>query len=552
MFIQYKKNTSYTAFIGLLCLPLLWMSCGKKLDLYSEVALSDASFWKTPQDLLNACNTQYKYLPGLAAPYTDDYGDIAYGAAPNSISDGSRIAPAKAGEWSDNYTIIRRSNTILEKAPGATGDITLINKARGEACFFRAWAYFELVKRFGDVPLILRTFDIGDTLNTAFRTPRAKVIASVYSDLDFAIANLPTADKQPAAEYGRITSGAAAAFKARVALFEGTREKYFGYGDYAADLNVALDAAKKVMNNNWNTLYRYAAKPDSSYFYLFQLQGEGIANRENILVRLYGQDMGNSIVYQNISRDIEQALVSPTRAMMDTYAYKDGLPIGKSPLQQPQTNTLSEFTNRDPRAGMTVFNKNLWYIVGKYVPNYDYTKTGYKLAKWFNATDWTNKRSYTDFAVIRFAEVLLTYAEATYELNDAISDADLDLTINRIRNRSGLSPVAPLTNALVAANGLNMRDEIRRERTVELAFEGHRYWDLLRWKAAEAELPKAVLGIKYFPSEMTVPSPTLTADGFLVVQAATKRAFKENKDYLWPLPTSEFGLNPNLAPNPNW
>ncbi|WPU95539.1 RagB/SusD family nutrient uptake outer membrane protein [Mucilaginibacter sabulilitoris] len=528
------------------------MGCNKKLDLSPETALSDASFWKTPADLLSACTTLYNSLPGMAANYQDNYSDISFGAAANTVSDGSRIAPATAAEWADNYTLIRRSNTILEKSAGVKGDEVLIKKAKGEASFFRAWAYFELVKRYGDVPLILRTFDIQDTLATAHRTPRAQVIKAIYSDLDFAAANCPDAAAQPAAEYGRITAGAALAFKSRVALFEGTREKFFNYGTPTSDLTIAIDAAGKVMANARYGLYQNASKPDSSYFYLFQLTADGAANKENILVRLYGQDMTNSISYTNVSRDLEQALISPTRTMLDLYLYKDGLPIGKSLLQQEQTNTTSEFANRDPRAGITVFNRSLWYISGRYVPNFDFTKTGYKLAKWFKGTDWNNKRSFTDFAIIRYAEVLLNYAEARYELNGSITDDDLNLTINRIRARNGAGAIAPLTNVFVNSNGLNMRDEIRRERSVELAFEGFRYWDLLRWKTAEVQLPAQVLGIKYFPAEMKITSPSLTTDGYLITQPAAKRAFNPAKDYLWPIPTSELGYNPNMVQNPGW
>ena len=531
---------------------IIWMGCNKKLDLAPETALSDASFWKTPADLLSACTTLYNSLPGMAANYQDNYSDISFGAAANTVSDGSRIAPATAAEWGDNYTLIRRSNTILEKSAGVKGDVVLIKKAMGEASFFRAWAYFELVKRYGDVPLILRTFDIQDTLATAHRTPRAQVIKAIYNDLDFAAANCPDVAAQPAAEYGRITSGAALAFKSRVALFEGTREKFFNYGTSAADLTIAIDAAGKVMANTRYGLYKNASKPDSSYFYLFQLTADGAANKENILVRLYGQDMTNSISYTNVSRDLEQAALAPTRMMLDLYLYKDGLPVGKSPLQQAQTNTLSEFANRDPRAGITVFNKNIWYISSRYVPNFDFTKTGYKLAKWFKGTDWNNKRSFIDFSIIRYAEVLLNYAEAQYELNGSITDADLNLTINKIRARNGTAAIVPLTNAFVGANGLNMRDEIRRERTVELGFEGFRYWDLLRWKTAEVQLPMPVLGIKYFPAEMKITSPSLTADGYLITQPAAKRAFKPAKDYLWPIPTSELGYNPNMVQNPGW
>lgn len=549
-------STSFIRLIaGLVLLPVAAVvdfSCSKKLDLTPETTLTDASYWKTSSDLLSACNTLYLSLPVMAQGYQDNYSDMAYGASPNSVSDGSRIAPATASDWDDNYTRIRRCNTILEKSPGVSGDTADINKAKGEALFFRAYSYFELLKRYGGVPLILRTFDINDTLTEAHRSTREAILQVIYSDLNQAVVYLPGVDKQPAKEYGRITSGAASAFLSRVALFEGTREKFFKYGDYTADLTIAVNAANAVMSSGRYSLYKYSAKPDSSYFYLFQLTGDGAANKENILVRLYGQNVTNSISYSNISREEENAYITPTRSFMDSYLYKDGLPVGQSSLEQPQTDTRSEFQNRDPRMGMTVFNQNLWYVSSKFVPNFDYTVTGYKVAKWFNATDWNNKKSYIDFAIIRYAEVLLNYAEAKFELNGSIDDADLDATINLLRSRAGSNGLTLLSNAFVTANGLSMQTEIRRERTVELAFEGFRYWDLLRWKTAEVVLPKVVLGIKYFATEMPLDNPVLSDDGFVVVQAAAKRSFNVDRDYLWPIPTSELGYNSNLDPNPNW
>jgi hypothetical protein len=161
--------------------------------------------------------------------------------------------------------------------------------------------------------------------------------------------------------------------------------------------------------------------------------------------------------------------------------------------------------------------------------------------------------SYVDYAIIRYAEVLLNFAEATFELNGSISDADLDRSINLLRARGG---VAPLTNSLVSNYTLSMREEIRRERRVELAMEGFRYWDLLRWKQAENELPQMILGAKYFEDEALVIDPNWnpmrTQDGFIITEPATNRNFNPDRDYLWPLPLTELSMNPNLVQNPNW
>jgi starch-binding outer membrane protein, SusD/RagB family len=548
---KYNYNMKNSA-VAIILATVGLVSCNKVLDLKPETTLTDAGFWKSQDDLISACNTLYLSLPAIASGYQDNYSDIAFATAGSSISDGSRLTPATSSDWSNNYTLIRRANTILEKAPGVTGDSTTIRQAMGEASFFRAWAYFELMKRFGDVPLILRTFDLNDTLINAHRTPRAQIVKQMYADLDYAASVLPDADQQVAASYGRITSGAALAYKSRIALFEGTREKFFNYGDANADLNVALAAASAVINSGKYALFRYSAKPDSSYAKLFQYEGNGRTNRENILVRLYGKDLTTNIASHNIAGEEDRAIITPTRALLDMYVYKDGLPKEKSAYYKPEASTITEFEDRDPRAGMTIFNKDSWYVTSKYVPNFSFTVTGYKFNKWFNAAD-RNVVSFIHFAIIRYAEVLLNYAEATYELNENISDGDLTLTVNAIRNRSGNNSVAPLTNALVNASGLDMRTEIRRERTVELAEEGMRYWDLLRWKTAETVLPRAVLGSKYFPAEHgTLSNVNFTPDGYVIVQSADLRSFNVNRDYLWPIPTTELAYNKNLTQNPGW
>jgi hypothetical protein len=184
------------------------------------------------------------------------------------------------------------------------------------------------------------------------------------------------------------------------------------------------------------------------------------------------------------------------------------------------------------------------------VANLVFNKTGFMFRKTANIDDWNTQASLIDRPLLRYAEVLLTYAEAKYELENALSDADLDLTVNRLRQRGG---VAPLTNAFAQANGLDLREEIRRERRVELAQEGFRYWDLIRWKTAETELPKPVLGNYFFRDEFgTAVKVNLTPDNYILVQDASFRKFRADRDYLWPIPINELALNPSLNQNPNW
>jgi hypothetical protein len=159
-----------------------------------------------------------------------------------------------------------------------------------------------------------------------------------------------------------------------------------------------------------------------------------------------------------------------------------------------------------------------------------------------------------DRILIRYAEVLLIYAEAKYELNNAISDADLNLTVNALRTRVGFAP--KLTNAFVTTNNLSMREEIRRERTVELALEGFRYDDLIRWKTAETVLPQTLLGAKFIAAEWVGTnqnSLNLNAQNILIVEPATTRTFRVDRDYLYPVPINEISLSGgNVVQNPNW
>ncbi|MNX94612.1 SusD family protein [compost metagenome] len=240
---------------------------------------------------------------------------------------------------------------------------------------------------------------------------------------------------------------------------------------------------------------------------------------------------------------------------MDAYLYIDGLPregANRSPYYKPSVSTLTEFENRDPRLAMTVFKTGDAYINGsKYQPMFSFTQTGYKTFKYFNDTDWVNQASFNEHKIIRYPEVLLSYAEAVYELDGKISDTDLDKSLNIVRARAGMPK---LTNAFATDHQMNMLEEIRRERRVEFAIEGeHRYWDIIRWKIAEKVLPLPTLGIQFFKGEYAEqPVVNLTPEGYVIAQTAATRKFDPARDYLWPLPISELSLNPNLVQNPVW
>jgi hypothetical protein len=223
-------------------------------------------------------------------------------------------------------------------------------------------------------------------------------------------------------------------------------------------------------------------------------------------------------------------------------------------VNETSYNTILD--NRDPRVGFSYFRAGDVAYQGPWIPK---TSLGIRTAiapkKGFSTVDQTiTNAATTDRILIRYAEVLLILAEAKYELNGSISDADLNLTVNALRTRVGFTP--KLTNAFVTANNLSMREEIRRERSVELAMEGFRYDDLIRWKIAETVLPKELLGAKFIAAEWVGTSPgslNLNADKVLIVETAATRTFRPDRDYLYPVPINEISLsNGNVVQNPNW
>ncbi len=506
-----------------------------------ETQISDSSFWKSETDLRNAANYLYRFLPEFG---TDEaWSDDAFGAASSIISDGSRLAPATAPDYNEPYRLIRAANNIIEKASESVVADDIKTRYVAEARFFRAFAYFQLVQKYGDVQLVLTTLaDNSPELNSP-RAPREQVVEAIYTDLDFAAEILPTPTSLSTTGYGRISKTAALSFKARVGLFEGTRAKFHGYGTPVKHLTIAAEASLKVINSGEHTLFH-------DYYNLFQDAGEGVQNRENILVKQYGASPTDLILVHHYGANVAYSgLNAPTKALVDSYLMTDGLPIEKSPLWREPKKRMDVFENRDKRLVESVMKEG---DSGDYTikANFQYHRTGYGAQKYWNVNYWAYRVSLLDRMLLRYAEVLLTYAEAAYELNGSISDAELDISLNLLRKRG---EIALLSNAFVTANGLDMREEIRRERRVELAQENFRYWDIIRWKIAETELPKPVLGARFFLREFGNQVPVvLTADSIIIVQDASFRKFDPKKDYLWPIPINELALNPSLQQNPGW
>jgi hypothetical protein len=245
---------------------------------------------------------------------------------------------------------------------------------------------------------------------------------------------------------------------------------------------------------------------------------------------------------------------------------------GKRPAEAGQYTYDKKlfFLNRDPRMAMTFYQKDEDAYKAGYNPFGNQHGNGYGIKKGFMLDEWnTVNKETVDKMIIRYAEILISYAEALYEYNGQISDAQLDATINKVRARAGFD--IKLTNNFVAANGLNMLDEIRRERLVEFIDENLRYNDIIRWKIAEKVLPVTMLGLKYNDADnLSTPRENLegrltgpdgmykgkkVADqkGIYVIEESGNRSFDAHKDYFYPIPTYEIATSEgNVKQNPGW
>ncbi len=532
------------------------------INLLPKDQLADDLFWKTPADYMKAVNMLYNSMETFGVKDADS--DISYGLNENAVSNGTLVAPNSDGAWNDRFADLRQCNKIIDKSNTYAGETAEIARYVAEARFFRAYTYWRLMKKFADVPIVESPLDVDDPALYAGRNPQKEVEDFILAELESIQADLPKKSELPSTEKGRITQGAALALKARVALYSGTWAKYHKHrDDYKQLLDQAINAAERVRASGQYQLFEGAG--NQSYRQLFINPGDNAS--EGILDNRYDKDIRmHSTAFPTFWgwRDI------PTKKMADQYLCKStGLPIEMAGSGfQGYENMVDEFKDRDPRMTQTFLVPGTAYRnveFGDAIVNPKFnirpeTRSGYKLWKFMGEIVGGGVGDdYYDYHIIRYAEVLLILAEATFEKDEMISNEVLDNTINVVRGRMGVE-MPPLTNEFVSGKGLDMQTEIRRERTVELAFEGFRRDDLRRWKTAETELKTAIRGIKYKGTEyeelqvLNDGNPGLVdQEGFLIVEPVSSRSFVAPKHYYYSLPLDELFLNPNLSPNnPGW
>ncbi len=477
------------------------------LDTVPSSTLAPENYFKTETDLQLFSNTFYNNLLDK-----EPFDEISDHMTQNSLSAemrglDNRNIPATGGGWT--WTNLRKMNTLLANV-GNCSDKAAVDKYVGLTKFFRAFFYFEKVVRFGDVPWIDRELASDDEALFAPRDSREVILQHMIEDIDEAIAKLP----ESVNPY-RVNKWTALALKAQFCLFEGTFRKYHANDafavkgtDYSVFLQLAADAAEQIIKSG-----KYGLAKD--YLMLF---AEPDADKDEFMLAIKN-DFSLAIFNNSTAYAIMPTQGCPglTKKFVDSFLMKDGSRFTDKEGWATMT-FKDEVADRDPRLACIIRTPGYMRIGGTEVlaPEISSSNTGYQLAKY--AMDCTLEgvdrvsRSFNDIPVYRYAEVLLMYAEAKAELG-TIEQSDVDMTINKLRARVGMVPMtlADITlDPYLSSpefgyhNQILLSDakaatiiEIRRERSIELALEGRRWRDLMRWGEGEC-VDQPIYGM-YFP-----------------------------------------------------
>lgn len=577
LIINNMKNiSSFTTIIILLLLAIT--ACKDKfMERYPKDALSDPSFWATPQDLESFANGFY---PLLATPSIfnrdvnqvsnfDDQSDNKTTSTPDPYLFGQDVPQATSGYWNTSaWATIRSTNYFLARYGKVKGDVSQIASYVAEIRFFRAWEYFKKIKLFGDVPWINKDLATNDE-NYLYkaRDSRKLVMDSVLADLNYAVANLYVPSK---VKKGRLNKDVALAFKSRVCLYEASYRKYHNLSDEQKFFTEAKNAATTLIFSNVYSLYN-TGNPKKDYYNLF-IQPDLRGNSESILCMVYLKDLLMQVI---TNRTANPGQTGYTKDFAESYLCTDGKPISVSPLYLGDDSLEMEMKNRDPRIRQTIDNKSIPFTISDN-GTFQYNQypminflcpSGYLQIKYHSplASEYNYGQGINDAFIFRYAEVLLNYAEATAELG-GITQTDLDKSINLLRDRVGL-PHLTLSVGFTDPNWPNygyalssLLQEIRRERRVELVSEEFRWDDIVRWKAGKLlENPKTLVGIRVPPVWKAQLPVTLftgrvfTSDYLLQTYNGIISRTWNDKLYLRWIPLQEITLSKNkLTQNPGW
>ncbi|HLP71288.1 MAG TPA: RagB/SusD family nutrient uptake outer membrane protein [Bacteroidales bacterium] len=524
-------------------------SCGEKLDLNPKNQFAKDAFWTNEVNAMIALTGVYRgninygtqtnpsdwwtYAGLVLFEHTTDNAFDRRGknAAQNRITNGT-LLPSNdviGTYWKGSYVRIAACNNFLENIGKVNMDVSKINRMSAEARFIRACQYFYLSQFWGSVPLVTKTLT-PEEANTVTKTSKADIISFVITEFAAAAADLPLYKDIPASEFGRASKQAALAFLGRIYL----SEKRF------ADASAAY---KQIIDFGDNII-------DPDYGSIFSTKNETSA--ENIFSVVYAETLAGNGLTQHGLPAVKGGwhLINPLESLATQYDFIDGTPFSYSDVRFNQKNMAA---NRDPRFAATflwdgcTFGGKIYDCHPDHATSVDQltyskqaTRTGYGLRKFFDENfsgDLVNGYG-GNLPIIRYAEVLLSYLEAELEGGKPITQDLLNATINKIRGRASVNmPAITVTDPAL------LRPILRKERRVELALEGIRYWDLLRWGILGTTMQGDFWGASFKDAKKTGSKVDPTGNKRWWVD---NKAFRIGTDEVWPIPESETNINPGL------
>ena len=535
---------------GIASVILILLSSCNELDLAPTNKFTEANYWTSSEKANMVLNMAYSQMYNANYFFkTEALSDNIFegrGSSPEKVISSGQADASNLrfqNEWKDCYSGIKTCHTFLENVDRVENmDETLKARMIAEARFIRAYLFFRLTTWYGDVPLFDHDLLLQESKEIV-RTPQTEVLAFVRSELDAIMDALPTNEEYGDPDLGRITSGAVVAFKARTYLYSNDWE------------NVVSTCEKLINSDQYGSYTLYP-----SYEEIFLPDNE--FNNEVILdvnyvpsVRTWGEYF--DLAPLSVGARVNQ--MSPTQELVDDYLMMNGRPISDS---NSGYNENDPYKNRDPRlSGTVVYHGFPWklpdgslqtiYIRPGSAPDEsaavdeykgqgtNSTSTGYYMRKYYDPTSLVGMESGLNLILIRYADVLLMYAEAKNELGQ-MTEGIWDITIKALRERAGFTDTSALAYDS-SKNKSELQSIIRQERRVELALEGLRIFDIRRWRIAEVVLNGNPHGAKYGDPSMD--------NGYIRLD---KRSFNSERDYLWAVPQSQKDLNPNLGQNPGY
>ncbi len=555
-------------------------SCENLIDLRPLDKIGNESYWKTSEDLRNYMKSFYPVFHPYTIVITQlakDVDDMIHDNVPSNWLNGKETV--RTGNWRSEWTNIRNVNIFFENYKRCKDDFNAYKHYLGEAHFFRAWFYFEKLRTYGDVPYYSTSLGINDEELYNPRLPRTQIADSILHDLDLAATYLK--GRAELTDNNTISKEAALAFETRVALFEGTWQKYHAntpFGTAGATpakyFQKCMSVAEELMSGKYKVGIYDNNKPNEDFYKLFGFDDMNNIN-EIILYRAFSRADG-------VKNSLEEFLTRQpngyglTWQLVTSFLGKDGNPYDYLALSKtnPGNSFLTQMANNcDPRLKSTVFipgdlksDHLKTYFAGPYLDQGGYAlcPTGFQIKKTHNpysagAGEQADVGSETGMIILRYGEVLLNYAEAKCELDGSVATTQL----NMLRNRAGMPDfkIIPQSSDYHLVNyGYTISDalyEIRRERRVEMALEGLRNMDLRRWRAHNLFKGDRPKGYPFVASEYPNVSfkVVLDANGlidFYSKDMAGGYGFREKQDYLTSIPLDELTLNPKLTQNPEW